>query len=85
MELAGRVVVVTGGADGHDAADVFADETAWEHVTPAFAADAVAHGIRAARLLILSHREPLTYVGRKASGCDRWLAGMRRAYSGANG
>ena len=50
MELAGRVVVVTGGADGHDAADVFADETAWEHMTPAFAADAVAHGIRAARL-----------------------------------
>jgi short-subunit dehydrogenase len=50
-------------------------------VTPEFAADAVAEGIRDERFLILSHPEALTYFGRKAADYDRWLNGMRRAYA----
>lgn len=53
-------------------------------VTPEFAADAVADGIRDERFLILSHPEALTYFGRKASDYDRWLNGMRRAYGTAH-
>jgi NAD(P)-dependent dehydrogenase (short-subunit alcohol dehydrogenase family) len=53
-------------------------------VTPEFAADAVADGIRDERFLILSHPEALTYFGRKASDYDRWLHGMRRAYRRSN-
>ncbi len=54
-------------------------------VTPELAADTVAAGIRDERFLILSHPEALTYFGRKASDYDRWLGGMRRAYTARNG
>jgi len=50
-------------------------------VTPEFAADVVAQGIHDERFLILSHPEALTFFGRKANDYDRWLNGMRRAYS----
>jgi NAD(P)-dependent dehydrogenase (short-subunit alcohol dehydrogenase family) len=49
-------------------------------VTPEFAADSVADGIRAERFLILSHLEALTYFARKANDYDRWIDGMCRAY-----
>jgi NAD(P)-dependent dehydrogenase (short-subunit alcohol dehydrogenase family) len=50
-------------------------------VTPAFAADVVVDGVREDRFLLLSHPEALTYFRRKADDYDRWLSGMRRAYS----
>ena len=49
-------------------------------VTPEFAADVVAEGVRDERFLILSHPEALTYFSRKAGDYDRWIKGMQRAY-----
>jgi NAD(P)-dependent dehydrogenase (short-subunit alcohol dehydrogenase family) len=45
---------------------------------PAEVARIVIEAMEAERFLILSHRQVHEYVQRKASGIDRWLAGMRR-------
>jgi len=38
----------------------------------------VIEAMEAERFLILSHPQVHEYMQRKASGIDRWLAGMRR-------
>ena len=45
---------------------------------PEQVADIVVRGLADERFLILPHPEVLTFLGRKASDYDRWLAGMRR-------
>jgi NAD(P)-dependent dehydrogenase (short-subunit alcohol dehydrogenase family) len=45
---------------------------------PAEVARIVVEAMQAERFLILSHPRVQEYVQRKASGIDRWLAGMRR-------
>ena len=45
---------------------------------PEEVADIVADGIAEERFLILPHPEVLTFLQRKTSDYDRWLAGMRR-------
>ena len=47
-------------------------------LTPDQVADSVVEGLAAERFLILPHPEVLTYMQRKASDYDRWIAGMRR-------
>jgi NAD(P)-dependent dehydrogenase (short-subunit alcohol dehydrogenase family) len=47
-------------------------------LTPAEIADAVIAGLDAERFLILPHPEVATYVQRKSTDPDRWLAGMAR-------
>lgn len=52
---------------------------AGDGILPAEAvADAVIEGLSAERFLILPHPQVLTYMQRKSSDHDRWLAGMRR-------
>lgn len=46
--------------------------------TPAQVAQDCIDAIRAERLLVLPHAEVKTYMERKATDPDRWLAGMRR-------
>lgn len=46
--------------------------------TPAQVAQDCIDAIRAERFLVLPHAEVQTYVERKATDRDRWLAGMRR-------
>jgi hypothetical protein len=45
---------------------------------PSEVAEVVAAAIADERFLILPHPEVLTYLQRKTSDYDRWLAGMRR-------
>jgi NAD(P)-dependent dehydrogenase (short-subunit alcohol dehydrogenase family) len=45
---------------------------------PAQVADAVVAGIDAEQFLILPHPEVATYMQRRVSDRDRWIAGMRR-------
>ncbi len=45
---------------------------------PADVAQLCLQAIRDEQFLILPHPEVATYVERKATDCDRWLAGMRR-------
>jgi NAD(P)-dependent dehydrogenase (short-subunit alcohol dehydrogenase family) len=45
---------------------------------PEAVADSVIEGLAAERFLILPHAQVLTYMQRKTSDYDRWLAGMRR-------
>lgn len=45
---------------------------------PEAVADAVVHGLREERFLILPHPEVAQYFSRKAQDYDRWLKGMRR-------
>jgi NAD(P)-dependent dehydrogenase (short-subunit alcohol dehydrogenase family) len=47
-------------------------------LTPDQVADSVVEALADERFLILPHPEVLEYFRRKASGYDRWLAGMRR-------
>jgi NAD(P)-dependent dehydrogenase (short-subunit alcohol dehydrogenase family) len=56
---------------------------AGELLEPEQVADAVVEGLAAERFLILPHPEVATYVRRKATDPDRWLAGVRRLTAGA--
>jgi NAD(P)-dependent dehydrogenase (short-subunit alcohol dehydrogenase family) len=47
-------------------------------------ADAVVAGIREERFLILTHPEVATYMAKKGSDPERWLAGMRRLQAKVN-
>lgn len=47
-------------------------------VEPDYVAELVTSAVREGRFLILPHPEVQTYVERKASDPDRWLAGMRK-------
>jgi NAD(P)-dependent dehydrogenase (short-subunit alcohol dehydrogenase family) len=47
-------------------------------IEPEEVAEAVIAGLAAEKFLILPHPEVATYLERKASDPDRWLAGMRR-------
>jgi hypothetical protein len=47
-------------------------------MVPAEVARIVIEAMEAERFLILSHPQVHEYMQRKASGIDRWLAGMRR-------
>ena len=47
-------------------------------MVPAEVARIVIEAMEAERFLILSHPQVHAYLQRKASGIDRWLAGMRR-------
>ena len=62
--------------DGAKAGDVV--RAAGNVIEPEQVADAVVEGLREERFLILPHPEVLTYLQRKTSDYDRWLAGMRR-------
>ena len=66
------------GADGELAVEVV---KAMGMIEPEDVAEAVAEGLAADRFLILPHPEVATYVERKATDRDRWLAGMRRFQS----
>jgi len=63
------------GADGMQRAQSFLGEGA---VEPAAVAEEVVVAMREERFLVLPHPEVLTYMQRKTSNYDRWLAGMRR-------
>lgn len=77
-----RTRMLTGGLDaGEDSAKVVA--AAGDLLEPQQVADAVVEGLADERFLILPHPEVATYVQRKASDRDRWLAGMRRLASSA--
>jgi NAD(P)-dependent dehydrogenase (short-subunit alcohol dehydrogenase family) len=54
-------------------------------IEPEQVAEAVVHGLRDERFLILPHPEVAEYVRRKASDYDRWLRGMRRLRARALG
>jgi len=72
-----RTNMLLGGlASGDPAARVVA--AAGELLEPEQVADAVVEGLDAERFLILPHPEVATYLRRKASDPDRWLAGLRR-------
>jgi NAD(P)-dependent dehydrogenase (short-subunit alcohol dehydrogenase family) len=66
-----------------------ADDDAWEGgvasgdgvLEPADVAQLCLEAIRDERFLVLPHPEVATYVERKATDRDRWLAGMRRFQS----
>jgi short-subunit dehydrogenase len=47
-------------------------------IEPEDAADAVVEGIRAERMLILTHENVAGFMALKASDPERWLRGMRR-------
>jgi NAD(P)-dependent dehydrogenase (short-subunit alcohol dehydrogenase family) len=47
-------------------------------IEPEAVADAVVHGLRDGRFLILPHPEAAEFYRRRADDTDRWLAGMRR-------
>ena len=47
-------------------------------ISPEAVADATIEGLHSERFLILPHPQVLTYMQRKSSDYDRWLAGMRR-------
>ena len=47
-------------------------------IEPEAVADAVIAGLAKEEFLILPHPQVGTYLQRKASDYDRWLAGMRR-------
>ncbi|MEJ7800143.1 MAG: SDR family oxidoreductase [Ilumatobacter sp.] len=65
------------------------DDAAWEGgvasgdgvLEPADVAQLCVEAIRDERFLVLPHAEVATYVERKATDRDRWLAGMRRFQS----
>src|SRR3954453_8891120 len=61
---------------GKKAADVV--KAAGNVIEPEQVADVVVEALREERFLILPHPEVLTYLQRKTSDYDRWLAGMRR-------
>ncbi len=63
------------GAPGDPSTEVVLAQGAIE---PEELAEAVVHGLRDERFLILPHPEVAEYVRRKAEDPDRWLAGMRR-------
>ncbi|MCW4355023.1 SDR family oxidoreductase [Hoyosella sp. YIM 151337] len=65
----------SGGADGELA--YRAVTTAGAVLDPAEVADAVIHGIRDGRFLILPHPEVLDMFQGKAAGYERWIGGMR--------
>jgi NAD(P)-dependent dehydrogenase (short-subunit alcohol dehydrogenase family) len=69
--------MLLGGRDIGDAG-ASAVLAAAEALEPSAVADVVVEGLRAETFLILPHPEVLTYLQRKASDYDRWLAGMRR-------
>jgi len=50
-------------------------------LSPEAVAESVVEGLAAERFLILPHPQVLTYMQRKTSDYDRWLAGMRRLRS----
>src|SRR6185312_7749035 len=52
--------------------------TAGGLIEPEDAADAVVEGIRAERMLILTHENVAGFMAFKASDPERWLKGMRR-------
>lgn len=45
---------------------------------PEEVAECIVDGVREGRFLILPHPQVATYIARKASDHDRWIAGMRR-------
>jgi NAD(P)-dependent dehydrogenase (short-subunit alcohol dehydrogenase family) len=71
------------GDDGVTAGDVV--RAAGMVVEPEQVADDVVAGLREERFLILPHPEVLTYLQRKASDYDRWIAGMRRLQAAVTG
>src|SRR3954447_3671472 len=71
------------GDDGVTAGDVV--RAAGMVVEPEQVADDVVEALREERFLVLPHPEVLTYLQRKASDYDRWLAGMRRLQAPVTG
>src|SRR3954447_13465952 len=71
------------GDDGVTAGDVV--RAAGMVVEPEQVADDVVAALRDGRFLVLPHPEVLTYLQRKASDYDRWLAGMRRLQAPVTG
>ncbi len=59
--------------------------TAGAVIEPQDVADAVVQGLADERFLILPHPEVLTFMQRKVSDYDRWLAGMRRLQANVRG
>jgi hypothetical protein len=54
-------------------------------LTPEEVAGHVVAGLEAERFLILPHPEVATYMQRKTTDYDRWLAGMRRLRAKVSG
>jgi NAD(P)-dependent dehydrogenase (short-subunit alcohol dehydrogenase family) len=78
-----RTNMLLGGLEeGNPAARAVA--AAGELLEPEQVADAVVEGLAAERFLILPHPEVATYLRRKATDPDRWLAGVRRLVAGAS-
>jgi NAD(P)-dependent dehydrogenase (short-subunit alcohol dehydrogenase family) len=63
------------GSPGNPSTEVVLAQGAIE---PEELAEAVVHGLRAERFLILPQQEVAEYVRRKADDPDRWITGMRR-------
>ncbi len=59
--------------------------TAGAVIEPEDVAEAVVQGLGDERFLILPHPEVLTFMQRKTSDYDRWLAGMRRLQANVRG
>lgn len=72
--------LLTTGAEGAQATAVVS--AAGAIIEPEQVADAVVDALRQERFLVLPHPEVLTFLQRKASDYDRWLAGMRRLQAG---
>lgn len=60
-------------------------KAAGDVLEPEQVAEIVAQGIADERFLILPHPEVLTFLQRKTSNYDRWLAGMRRLQARVGG
>jgi len=67
--------------EGRDDTMIRQVRAAGEMLDPANVADHVARAVAEERFLVLPHPEVATYVERKATDRDRWLAGMRRFQS----
>jgi NAD(P)-dependent dehydrogenase (short-subunit alcohol dehydrogenase family) len=65
--------------DSVGAAALLADDL----LEPQDVAEAVVHGLRDERFLILPHARVAEYMERKGSDNERWMAGMRRLVRGA--
>ena len=73
------------GADGAENVGSDVVRATGDVLEPEQVAEIVAQGIADERFLILPHAEVLTFLQRKASDYDRWLAGMRRLQARVTG
>jgi NAD(P)-dependent dehydrogenase (short-subunit alcohol dehydrogenase family) len=74
-----------GGAEGIAATGGNVVKAAGEVLEPEQVAEIVVSGLADERFLILPHPEVLTFLQRKTSDADRWLAGMRRLQARVGG